>query len=105
MPNPRWDRPDEFDDVLLLADDDEAHRREIRDHLAAVPGRQRADVVGRYPRFKIVVAGDGDEALRRATAQITVAAIDLVMPRHAGLEVIQELRARRTDLSILAYTG
>ncbi len=105
MPKPRWDRPDEFDHVLLLADDDEAHREEIRLHLAAAPGRQRAAVLGRYPRFKIVVASDGDEALRRATAQVSAAAIDLVMPRRAGLEVIQELRLRRGDLAILAYTG
>ena len=105
MPKPRWDRPDEHDHVLLLADDDEAHREAFRDHLARVPGRARADRLGRYPRFEIVTAADGEEALRRAGARITAAAVDLVMPRRNGLEVVQELRARRPDLAILAFTG
>ncbi|HUL58485.1 MAG TPA: response regulator [Anaeromyxobacteraceae bacterium] len=105
MAKVRWERPDEFDHVLLLADDDDAHREAIREHLARVPGRQRADVLGRYPRFKIVTAADGAEALRRASAQVTAAAIDLVMPRRNGLEVIQELRARRQDLALLAFTA
>jgi CheY-like chemotaxis protein len=105
MAKPRWDRPDEHDHVLLVADDDDAHRAAIGDHLSRVPGRLRADRLGRYPRFKLVLASDGEEALRRASAHVTAAAVDLVMPRRTGLEVIQELRARRPDLAILAYTG
>ena len=105
MARRRWDRPDEHDDVLLLADDDAAHRDAIRDHLSRLPGRRRAGTLGRYPRFKIVTAGDGEEALRRAGAAVTAAAVDLVMPRRNGLEVIQELRARRPDLALLAYTA
>ncbi len=105
MARPRWDRPEEFDHVLLLADDDEAHREGLREHLSRIAGRQRSDQLGRYPRFKIVMASDGDEALRKASAQVTVGAIDLVMPRRPGLEVIQELRARRPDVALLAFTG
>ncbi len=101
----RWDRPEEHDHVLLLADDDDALREAIREHLAQIPGRPRADVLGRYPRFKVVIAADGDEALRRTTTQTTAAAVDLTLPRRNGLEVIQELRVRRPDLAILAYTG
>lgn len=105
MARPRWDRPDEHDHVLLLADDDEAWREAVREHLADVPGRARADELGRYPRFAIVTAADGDEALRKATAHTTVAAVDLRMPRRSGLEVIQELRQRRPEVAILAYTA
>ncbi len=105
MPKARWDRPDEYDLLLLVADDDDAHREAIREHLARVPGRARVDQLGRYPRFKILTASDGEEALRRAGPQLTAAAVDLVMPRRNGLEVVQELRARRPDLAILAFTG
>jgi CheY-like chemotaxis protein len=101
----RWERPDEFDHVLLLADDDELHRRAVVTHLSRVGGRRRAASLGGYPRFRIVTATDGDDALQRASEQVTVAAVDLVMPRRNGLEVIQELRARRPDVAILAFTG
>jgi len=105
MRSPAWDRPEEFDHFLLGADDDPAHLETVCDRLAQSPGRYRADLLGRYPRFRIVTAGDGDQALARATAQVSVAAIDLVMPRRSGIEVIQELRARRPDLAILAFTA
>jgi len=105
MRSPAWDRPEEFDHFLLVADDDPAHLETVCQRLAQAPGRYRADVLGRYPRFRIVTAGDGDQALSRATAQVSVAAIDLVMPRRSGIEVIQELRARRPDLAILAFTA
>ncbi len=100
-----WDRPEEFDHVLLVADDDPAHLETLCQRLAESPGRYRVDVLGRYPRFRIVTAGDGDQALSRATAQVSVAAIDLVMPRRSGIELIQELRTRRPDLAILAFTA
>jgi CheY-like chemotaxis protein len=105
MTRPRWDRPDEHDDVVLLADDDEAWRAAVVEHLAAIPGVARAGTLGRYPRYRVLPARDGDEALRRATAHVTVAAVDLRMPRRSGLEVIQELRAHRPDVAILAYTA
>lgn len=105
MARTRWDRPEEHDHVVLLVDDDDAHRALIREQLEGVPGRARAATLGRYPRYKVVVARSGDEALRRATAQVTAAAVDLVMPRRNGLEVVQELRARRPDLAILAFTA
>ncbi len=105
MRGPAWDRPEEFDHVLLVADDDPEHLTTLCERLAASPGRYRAEVLGRYPRFHIVTAGDGDQALARTTAQVSVAAIDLVMPRRSGIEVIQELRQRRPDLAILAFTA
>jgi CheY-like chemotaxis protein len=105
MARPRWNRPEEHDDLLLVADDDDAHRTMVIEHLSSVPGRRRADTLGRYPRFRFVEAIDGDDALRKASPQLTAAAIDLIMPHRNGLEVIQELRARRPDLAILAFTG
>jgi CheY-like chemotaxis protein len=105
MARKKWDHPGEHDHVLLLADDDDAWREALAEHLAQVPGRARAATLGRYPRFRVVMARDGDEALRKATALVTVAAVDLRMPRRSGLEVIQELRARRPEVAILAHTA
>jgi DNA-binding NtrC family response regulator len=105
MSNPTWDRPEECDHVLLLADDDPAHLQALCDRLGRSPGRLRVSALGRYPRFKIVPVRDGEEALLKATPEISVAALDLVMPRRNGIEVIQELRARRPELAILAFTA
>lgn len=101
----QWDRPEEHDHIVLLADDDATHLELVRDFLLRVPGRLRAATLGRYPRFKVLLAGDGEEAIKKAGPRVTVAAIDLRMPRRNGLEVIQELRASRQDLAILAFTA
>ncbi len=93
------------DHVVLLAVRDAAEAEVLRAHLEAVPGRRHAAERGLYPRFRVVVATAGDEALRRAGAAITAAAIDLAVPRRNGLEVVQELRARRRDLAILVFTS
>ena len=98
-----WDRPEEHDHVLLLVDPDDAHRAAVIPHLAAVPGRRRRDALGRYPRFRVVQAVDGEQALRRASGEVTVAAIDLVLPRVPGLEVVRRLREARPDVALLAF--
>jgi CheY-like chemotaxis protein len=100
-----WDRPEEFDHVLVLADDEATHRQSLRDSLAAIPGRDRAATLGRYPRYLVVLAEDGEAALRKVTARVSVLAVDLVMPHMGGIEVIQRVRPRRPDLAILAYTA
>jgi CheY-like chemotaxis protein len=100
-----WDRPEEYDHLVLVADDDDLHRNAIVEQLSRSTGRLRSDVLGAYPRFRVVAATNGEEALRKAKSDVTVAAIDLVMPRRNGIEVIQELRARRLDLAILAFTA
>jgi CheY-like chemotaxis protein len=100
-----WDRPEEHDFVVVIADDDPLHLTSLCERLAATPGRARIDYLGRYPRYRVIPAADGEEALRRVNEEVSVAAIDLVMPRRAGIEVIQELRMRRTDLAILAFTA
>lgn len=91
--------------MLVIADDDPEHLASLAARAAAVKGRDRAATLGRYPRFEVLTAGDGEEAVRRVSARVTVLAIDLVMPRRTGIEAIQELRPRRPDLAILAFTA
>jgi CheY-like chemotaxis protein len=98
-----WDRPDEFDHVLLLATADGPHRRALRDRIARVAGRDRARTIGRYPRFRVVLAGSGAQARRRAGPSVTAAAVDLQLPAGRGLEIIRELRSARPALAILAF--
>lgn len=105
MASRRWDRPGESDHVLLLADPDDSHQDLVLPRLRAAAGRARADALGRYPRYRIVTAADGEEALRLAGPEITVAAVDLVLPRIAGLELLSALRARSADLAILAFAA
>jgi CheY-like chemotaxis protein len=100
-----WDRPEEHDHVIVVADDDPAHLELLREQLGKVPGRDRASTLGRYPRFEIVTATDGEEALRRTTRRVTVLAVDLLMPRRGGLDVILHIRPQRSDLAILAFTA
>jgi len=99
----RWDQPDEFDEVVLLATEDGPKRRALLDRIARVPGRERARAIGRYPRYRIVLAGTSAEARRRAAASVGVAAIDLALPGGPGLETIRQLRETRPALAILAF--
>jgi DNA-binding NarL/FixJ family response regulator len=94
--------PDTCDDVLLLVAPEDAHCRMIRDRLAQVRGRQRAAELGAYPRFRIVTASSGPEALRRA-AGAAIAMVNLELPRGAGLETVRQLRESHARLAILAY--
>jgi CheY-like chemotaxis protein len=96
-------RKEESDHVLLLVDPDDAHRDVILPHLEAAPARDRFSGGG-HPRFRVVVATNGDEALARAGAEVTVAAVDLVLPRVSGLDVIQSLRSSSPDVAVLAFT-
>ncbi len=99
----RWERPDEFDEVLLVAAPEDAGRRSLLQYLARLPGTARARALGRYPRFRVVIASTGDAALRRASAGVAAAAVDLALPRRGGVATIGELRRRRPDLALLAY--
>jgi CheY-like chemotaxis protein len=100
-----WDRPEEHDHVIVVADDDPAHREALRERLLRIPGRDRATSLGRYPRFSVVTAANGEEAVRKVASRVTVLAVDLVMPRKTGIEAIQEIRPGRPDLAILAFTA
>ena len=99
MPRARRERAEAAARVLLLATADGADRSALAAHLERDAGPQHAD------RFRVVHASDGDEALRRATAQVEIAAIDLDLPKRSGLEVVQELRTRRPDVAILVFTA
>ncbi len=106
MTRPRHDPPDAFDHHLVLVDPDDSHRDLVVPHLRALPGRDGDGdgAAARHPRFRVEIAVDGEEALARATPEVTVAAVDLVLPRVPGLQVIQVLRARRPDLALLAFS-
>jgi CheY-like chemotaxis protein len=99
----RWDHPNEFEHVVLLAAANGSRRRALCDQVARVPGTQRARALGRYPRYRVVLAATGTEARRRAGPSVTVAAVDLELPGGPGLETIRELRSARPDLAILAF--
>jgi CheY-like chemotaxis protein len=100
-----WDRPEEHDHVLVIADDEPDHLAILCERISSVRGRDRRETLGKYPRFDIVSASNGEEALRRVTGRVSVLAVDLVMPRRNGIEVIQEVRQRRADIAILAFTA
>ncbi len=102
----RWDRPKEFDHVVvLLGGDDGRLKRALRDHLSGIPGRRGpGEHPGRYPRFKIILADARSDLRRRATAAaVTVIAVDLSIGGGSGLDVIRELRDERPDVAILAH--
>jgi len=98
MSSRRWDRPDDFDDALVLAAPDDPHRQRVRERLASVRGHRP----GSYPRFKISMAATRSEAVRRA-GRASVAAVSLALPRGAGLDAIRDLREALPGLAILAY--
>ena len=79
----RWDHANEHDLPILLAFPAGPHRRALKALLAQVQGRDRARILGRYPRFKIVLAGTGAEALRRA-AGARAAAVTWPSPAARG---------------------
>ncbi len=101
----RGKRAGEHEHVVVVAIADRGHRKSIGAGLAGVgagSGAARRRAPGRY---RVVVAGDGEEALRRVRPDVTVLVVDLALPRRSGVEVIRELRPRRPDLAILALTG
>lgn len=106
MPPPRpWDRPEEYDHACVVVDDERAHLRAIVERLRASSGREREHRIGTYPRFKVLPAKDADQALGQITADVSVVAVDLVLPKRSGPELIRDLRDQRSDLAILAYSS
>jgi DNA-binding NarL/FixJ family response regulator len=100
----RWDHPDAFDHLLLLAADDDRLKELVRERLERIPGRRRSgEIEGRYPRFKISLARGGADARRRTTDAVTAIAIDLSTRGGDGLDLVAELRERRPDVAILTF--
>jgi DNA-binding NarL/FixJ family response regulator len=79
---------------ILLADDHAVVRRGLRLVLEAEPDLR-----------VVAEAGDGAEAVERATAGgIDLAILDVSMPRLTGLQAARELTQRRPDLRVLILT-
>jgi ActR/RegA family two-component response regulator len=97
----RWDRPDEFDHLLLLGTGDVRLRAAVVDRLARVPGLDRAGQArGRYPRFKVLAAAGAQVIRRRCNGSVTVVALELSM--RGALDLIRALREARPELPVLA---
>ena len=70
--------------TILLVDDEESVQK-----LLTYPLQQEG--------FRVLQAGDGEEALRRFEAEhVDLVVLDLMLPRLDGLEVCKRLRARST---------
>lgn len=56
---------------------------------------------------KVVLAHDGEEALQKLTSDlsITVAIIDILMPKLTGFEVVQKANLKRSDVIYIAFTA
>jgi DNA-binding NarL/FixJ family response regulator len=87
--------------VLLLVAADDAHRRRVRVRLAGLGPRRHPDS---EPRFKIVTASTGAEALRRAP-RASIAVMSLALPDQPGLDAIRAIREALPALAILAYAS
>ncbi len=78
--------------TILVVDDEAAIVRLVRDYLEQAG-------------FHVVVASDGDEALRRANEhKPDLIVLDLGLPRRDGLDVTRELR-RASDVPIIVLTA
>jgi DNA-binding NarL/FixJ family response regulator len=79
---------------ILLADDHAVVRGGLRLLLSAEPDLE-----------VVAEAGDGIEAVEKATAEdVHLAILDVTMPRMTGLQATLELRRRKPDLKILILT-
>jgi len=103
MPRARWDHPGESDHVVLLACGEREMKKEAQERLARVPGARRAEVPGRYPRFRVLTADGAADVHRHLTTAVTAAAIDLSLHGSSGLDLIRDLRDQRPDLAVLAF--
>jgi DNA-binding response OmpR family regulator len=57
-------------------------------------------------RYEVVVAHDGDDGLARATGEAFDALVlDLMLPGHGGLEILQAVRQRRNQTPVLILTA
>ncbi|MFO0969994.1 MAG: HDOD domain-containing protein [Gemmataceae bacterium] len=82
-------------ETVLLAEDDDAVRRMVRQMLESYG-------------YRVFEAADGLEALEVATRQpapIDVLVADIVMPNMGGAELARALTAQRADLQVLYISG
>jgi two-component system phosphate regulon response regulator PhoB len=63
--------------------------------------RKAADATLRQAGFRVVLAVDGEDALRQARAEIPdLILLDVIMPKLQGFEVLRELKADPTTKAI-----
>jgi PAS domain S-box-containing protein len=82
-------------ETILLAEDEKAVRELARSALGSLG-------------YELLVAGDGEEALRiyeTNRQQISLAVFDWVMPRMGGLEAYRRIRASGGDVPVMFVTG
>ncbi len=86
--------PGESTTTVLLVDDSREVRQSV-ERLLEVSG------------YRVIAAGDGDEALEAAArgARFDILVTDLVMPRRGGLEVAETLCAARPGLPVVFISG
>jgi ActR/RegA family two-component response regulator len=104
MADVRAERPGEPDRVVLLAGGDGVLKRAVRERLSRPARRGGMPGAGGRLRAKVLLVDGAAEARRRVTAAVDAAAIDLSIRGASGLDVIRELRDRRPDLAILAFS-
>jgi CheY-like chemotaxis protein len=88
-------RPETRTGTVLIADDD----RVVRTVTARMLERSG---------FTVLTAGDGEEAMALFEAradEIVAVILDLVMPGRSGEEVLEQIRARRTEVPVLLCSG
>lgn len=79
--------------ALLITDDDRSFRETLGDAL-----QQRG--------YRILLAADGEEALRIVQAEeIHLALLDMHMPKWTGLETLQRVRQLRAGLPCILISG
>jgi two-component system, NtrC family, response regulator AtoC len=79
--------------TILVADDDADIREILRDTLNSLGAR-------------IVTAVDGQDCLDRVEADVPdVVLLDIEMPVKSGLQVLQDLRRRGSEMTIIMITA
>ena len=80
--------------VQILVIDDEPL---FRDYLRRILQREG---------YSVLEAGDGDQGLRTLDEQaVDLVIVDIVMPRKDGIEVLMELRKRKSGVGVIAISG
>jgi CheY-like chemotaxis protein len=81
--------------LALVVDDEPALRSTTRAGLESIG-------------FDVVVAQDGEDALRRFdehAEEVVLVLLDLTMPKLSGVEALRRLRERSSDLPVLCVSG
>jgi len=78
--------------AVLVVDDEIAPRESLRMIL--------------HPLYQVYTAADGEEALACLQNQeIDLVTLDMRMPGLSGLEVLREIRKRKTDIDVIMISG